>query len=108
MRRFATLSSSLALAIATFAMPSPVDAQAEPAPKGLTMADVLAQSTPADWRTLDPENTLYLELASGRVVIELAPQFTPLHSENIRKLVAEKYFDGLAIIRSHDNFVVQW
>jgi len=73
-----------------------------------TMADVLAASTPADWRPLDPQNTLYLQLASGRVVIELAPEFAPAHAANLRTLARQKYFDGLAIIRSQDNFVVQW
>ena len=76
--------------------------------KPKTMADVLAASAPADWRPLDPARTLYLELASGRVVIEMAPQFAPRHVENVRTLVRERYFDGLAINRSQDNFVVQW
>lgn len=75
---------------------------------GKTMADVLAVSKPADWRKPDPENTLYMELASGRVVIELAPEFAPQHIANIRALARGKYFDGLAITRSQDNFVVQW
>ncbi|HKR37356.1 MAG TPA: peptidylprolyl isomerase [Steroidobacteraceae bacterium] len=75
---------------------------------GKTMTDVLAAAKPSDWRTLDPENTLYLELASGRVVIELAPEFAPLHVANVRTLVRGKYFDGLTIVRSQDNFVVQW
>ncbi len=35
------------------------------------MADVLAASKPSDWRPLDPNNTLYMDLPSGRVVIEL-------------------------------------
>jgi peptidylprolyl isomerase len=72
------------------------------------MSDVLAATTPADWRPLDPESTLYLQLATGRVVIELAPAFAPDHVANIRTLVRGEYFDGLAIIRSQDNFVVQW
>ena len=42
-----------------------------------TMAELLAESRPGDWRSLDPENTLYLELASGRVVIDLALDFAP-------------------------------
>jgi len=71
-------------------------------------SEILAASKPTDWRPLDPENTLYLELPSGRVVIELAPAFAPLHADNIRTLVREKYFDGLAILRSQDNYVVQW
>jgi peptidylprolyl isomerase len=73
-----------------------------------TMADVLAASAPADWRALDPQRTLYLDLAQGRVVIELAPEFAPRHAENIRTLVRQGYFDGLFINRSQDNFVVQW
>ena len=73
-----------------------------------TAAEVLAASTPADWRTLDPQNTLYLELASGRVVLELAPQFAPNHVANVIALVRGRYFDGLAIVRAQDNYVVQW
>jgi peptidylprolyl isomerase len=83
-------------------------AHAEAPPAGRTMADVLAAAVPADWRPLDPENTLYVELEVGRVVIELAPRFAPQHAANIRQLARQGYYDGLAIIRSQDNFVVQW
>jgi peptidylprolyl isomerase len=69
---------------------------------------VIAAAGPGDWRTPDPANTIYLQIAAGRVVIELAPDFAPQHAENIRTLIREGYFDGLAIIRSQDNFVVQW
>ena len=96
-----TLTTGLVLAVAALTM------DVAPA-AGKTMADVLEASKPGDWRTLDPENTLYMELAGGRVVIELAPQFAPRHIENVRKLVRGKYFDGLTIVRSQDNFVVQW
>jgi cyclophilin family peptidyl-prolyl cis-trans isomerase len=77
-------------------------------PRPVTTADVLAASKPADWRPLDPENTLYLELAAGRVVIELAPAFAPRHVANVKALAREGYFDGLAIVRVQDNYVVQW
>ena len=80
----------------------------EPAKKPLTTADVLAASTPADWRPLDPQNTLYLELASGRVVIELNPEFAPNHVANLEALARGKYFDGLTIYRAQDNYVVEW
>jgi peptidylprolyl isomerase len=76
--------------------------------KGPTMAEILTSSKPADWRSLDPENVLYLELPSGRVVIELAPDFAPQHVANVKALVHEHYFDGLAIVRVQDNYVVQW
>lgn len=81
---------------------------ATPVKSSVSMADVLKSSSASDWRSLNPDNTLYLELATGRVVIELAPGFAPKHVENIRKLVREGYFDGLAIVRSQDNYVVQW
>ncbi len=79
-----------------------------PAPRGATMAEVLAASSPSDWRVLDPENTVYLDLAEGRVVIELAPAFAPNHAANVRALAREGNFDGLAILRSQENYVVQW
>lgn len=74
---------------------------------GPTMAQVLAESKPADWRGLDPENTLYLELNSGRVVIELAPEFAPRHVANVKALAREGYYNGLAIVRVQDNYVAQ-
>ncbi len=101
MKRFA-LALALVCGLAAAAEPVPAGTRAP------TMAEVLAASQPSDWRGLDPENTLYLQLATGRVVIELAPAFAPLHAGNIRKLAREHYFDGLAIVRSQDNFVVQW
>lgn len=73
-----------------------------------SMAEVLAASGPTDWRPLDPQNTLYVELPRGRVVIELNPRFAPLHVANIKKLIEARYFDGLSIIRVQDNYVVQW
>lgn len=78
-----------------------------PAP-ARTMAQVLAAAGPDDWRPLDPEQTLYVEFDAGRVVIELAPRFAPEHARNLRQLVRQGYFDGLAVLRSQDNFVVQW
>lgn len=72
------------------------------------VADILAASQPQEWRPLDPESTLYLELPAGRVVMELATDFAPEHARNIKTLVREKYFDGLSILRAQDNYVVQW
>ncbi|MBI3867285.1 MAG: peptidylprolyl isomerase [Verrucomicrobia bacterium] len=78
------------------------------APALPTMADLLAQSRPADWRALDPERTLYMDLPSGRVVIELTPWFATGHVANVKALARERYFDGLAIIRAQENYVAQW
>ena len=86
----------------------PGQATEPPAQKPMTMAEIMAAAKPDDWRAIDPENTLYLELAGGRVVIELAPMFAPRHAANVKALAREKYFDGLAILRVQDNYVVQW
>jgi peptidylprolyl isomerase len=79
-----------------------------PQPKPRTAAEVLAASSSADWRAPDPQHTLYLELAMGRVVIELAPQFAPNHVANVEALSRGHYYDGLSIVRVQDNYVVQW
>ncbi len=71
-------------------------------------AQLLEKSSPAEWRTPDPDSLLVMQLSTGRVLIELAPNFAPLHAANIRTLVREHYFDGLSINRVQDNFVTQW
>ena len=98
------MSRRLAFAAAVLLATS---ALAEPAPAP-SMAQILSASPPSDWRTIDPANTLYLQLPQGQVVIELAPAFAPHHVANIKTLVKEGYFDGLAIVRVQDNYVVQW
>lgn len=97
----------LALLVAATLTPS-LAVCADEAQKPKTTQELLDASQPADWRTLDPASTLYLELASGRVVIELAPHFAPEHVGNIRTLAHEGYWNGMSINRSQDNFVVQW
>ncbi len=74
----------------------------------MTVAELLAGSPAEDWRTPDLEDTLYMDLARGRVVIELASRVAPQHVANIRALARAHYFDGLAILRVQDNYVVQW
>jgi peptidylprolyl isomerase len=96
------LLPGLAAALAA-ALSAPADANTAP-----TTASVLAQTQDEDWRRPDPENLLYVELAAGRVIIELNTTFAPRHAANIRTLVREGYFDGLAVLRSQDNYVVQW
>ena len=76
--------------------------------KAFTTAEVLAASTPADWRTIEPQNTLYMDLPSGRVIIELAPQFAPHYVANVEALTRQGYFNGLWVERVQDNYVAQW
>ena len=76
--------------------------------KTLTTAEVLAESTPADWRPIDPQSTLYMDLPAGRVIIELAPQFAPHYVANVETLAHQGYFNGLWVERVQDNYVAQW
>jgi cyclophilin family peptidyl-prolyl cis-trans isomerase len=82
-------------------------ADKELAPKP-SVGDIVKAAKPSDWRALDPDNTLYMDMPWGRVVIELAPTFAPNHVRNIKALVRNHYFDGLAVVRVQDNWVVQW
>ncbi len=100
MNRIAAFLSAL---LAGCASPPPADVA-----KMKPLSELLESSPASDWRRIDPENTLYMELPGGRVVIELAPAFAPQHVANIRTLVAARYFDGLAIVRAQDNYVAQW
>ena len=95
---------AFALAIATSAPAVAQDAAAPPKPR--SAQDII--NAASAWRTLDPANTLYMELATGRVIIELAPGFAPEHVANIKTMARGGFWDGLTIYRSQDNFVVQF
>lgn len=53
------------------------------------------------------ENTLYLELKDGRVVIELLPQLAPNHVARIKELARAKFYDGVVFHRVIEGFMVQ-
>ena len=55
----------------------------------------------------EPENTLYLELKTGRVVIELRPDLAPGHVARIKQLVRQKFYDGVVFHRVIDGFMAQ-
>lgn len=56
---------------------------------------------------LDPENTLYLDLKYGRVVIEMLPRTAPRHVKRIKELVRQKFYDGIKFHRVIDGFMAQ-
>ena len=99
----------IGLIVAAVAQATAFAQSAKPVAKAKpTYAELLATAAATDWRPLDPESTLYMDLPTGRVVIEFNPSYAPGHAANIRTLVREGYFDGLAFLRSQDNYVVQW
>lgn len=55
----------------------------------------------------DLENTLYLDLKDGRVVIELRPDLAPKHVARIKELTREGFYDGLLFHRVIDGFMAQ-
>ena len=55
----------------------------------------------------DLENTLYIELESGRVVVEMLPETAPKHVERIKELAREGFYDGIVFHRVIDGFMAQ-
>ncbi len=55
----------------------------------------------------DPENTVFLDLAYGRVVIRMRPDLAPKHVERVKHLVRGGYYDGLVFHRVVENFAAQ-
>ncbi len=103
--RSSLLCTALLFAIAMPALAQ--DAKQDP-PKRKSAKQIIDAAPASAWRDLDPANTLYMELPSGRVVIELAPGFAPEHVANIKTMARGGFWDGLTIYRSQDNFVVQF
>ena len=58
-------------------------------------------------KALDPENTLYLDLKDGRVVIELRPDLAPGHVARIKELAREGFYNGVVFHRVIDGFMAQ-
>ena len=56
---------------------------------------------------LDPENTIYLDLKQGRVVIELLPDIAPHHVERIKTLARKGFYDGTPFHRVIEGFMAQ-
>lgn len=99
-----------ALPLAALAAPSLAAAD-----KPVTPNDVIDAAPASDWRRIAPGDLMVMDLAPGakgkprRVVIQLMPApFSQGWIGNIRKLVAAHWFDGIAVVRVQDNYVVQW
>ena len=78
-------------------------------PKLLTPNDIVAGAPASAWKTIEPDDLLVMDLANGgRVVVQLAPQFAPVHVANIKALARSNYWDGATVYRVQDNYVAQW
>jgi len=106
----ALLAASPALPQASAAIAS---GKAQPSP--LAPSEIVAQSPKADWAGIAASDLLVMDLAPDakgkprRVVIQLMPApFSQGWIGNIHKLAAARFWDGTAVNRVQDNYVVQW
>jgi cyclophilin family peptidyl-prolyl cis-trans isomerase len=70
---------------------------------GLTFAASAFAAAPVT----DPENTLYLDLKYGRVVIAMRPDLAPKHVARIKELVRKGFYNGLTFHRVIPGFMAQ-
>ncbi len=70
--------------------------------RGITMSDAADADT-----KLDPENTLYMDLKQGRVVIQMFPDIAPKAVERIKTLAREGFYDNTPFHRVIEGFMAQ-
>ena len=82
---------------------------ATPGKKLLTPSDVVTSSPAGAWKTINADDLLVMDLANGgRIVIQLAPRFAPVHVANIQALARANYWRGASVYRVQDDYVAQW
>ena len=67
----------------------------------------LIMNTVVFMNTYANDNLLVMQLKSGNVIIEMKPDLAPNHVKRIKKLVSEKFYDGLKFHRVIDGFMAQ-
>ncbi len=72
-----------------------------------TAAPALAQAPQSSAIKTDPENTLFLDLKDGRVVIMLLPEIAPLHVERVKMLARANFYDNTPFHRVMEGFMAQ-
>jgi len=55
----------------------------------------------------DPQNTLVIELKTGRVLVRLRPDLAPKHVERVKELARDSFYDGHKFHRVIDGFMAQ-
>jgi peptidylprolyl isomerase len=94
---------------AAFASLAVLALAAAPPPEVRSPADAVKAAPASDWIEIPADDLLVMDLAGGkRVVIQLAPQFAPVHVANIRIMARSGYWAKATIYRVVDNWVTQW
>src|SRR3954471_6756611 len=84
-------------------------AGAAPPSKLPTPNDIVAAAPASAWKTIRADELLVIDLKNGgRVVVQLAPAFAPVHVANIKALARAGYWNGASVYRLQDNYVAQW
>ena len=97
--------------LAVLSLASVALAAAPPPPPAAVRSpgDAVKSAPASDWIEIPADDLLVMDLASGkRVVIQLAPQFAPVHVANIRAMARSGYWAKATIYRVVDNWVTQW
>jgi cyclophilin family peptidyl-prolyl cis-trans isomerase len=76
-------------------------------PLRLLLAALVMPLAASSASAADPENTLYLDLKDGRVVIELRPDLAPKHVARVKELTRKGFYNGLVFHRVIDGFMAQ-
>ena len=74
---------------------------------GLILAFALAGVLPASAAELDPDNTVFMDLTYGRVVIKLRPDLAPNHVAQVKTLVKKGFYNGTPFHRVIEGFMAQ-
>ena len=70
---------------------------------GQNMSETARAQTPE----LDPENTIYMDIKYGRVVIQMFPDIAPKAVERIKTLSREGFYDNTPFHRVIEGFMAQ-
>jgi peptidylprolyl isomerase len=68
---------------------------------------LFALASVAQAQAPDPQNTLVIELKTGRVLIKLRPDWAPKHVERAKTLAKQGFYDGIKFHRVIDGFMAQ-
>jgi peptidylprolyl isomerase len=108
--RFTILAAASALAACAATPPGPA-ASWRPSPvfDAPDPSKIVQSAPPGAWQAVDPGDLLVMELKEGgRIVIQLAPDFAPVHVANVRAFARGGWWNNAAIYRVQDNYVAQW
>lgn len=98
--RFFMLVATSCAALAQSALADPLEGKK-------SSAEILADAPDEDWRTLDQENLLYIEVETGVAIVALSETLAKRHVAQVKTLARQKFYDGLSFYRVIDGFVAQ-